>query len=85
MVDFIQTQRNAGRTVFVHCLAGVSRSGMVVVAYLMSKYAWTRDEALAFVRTKRPGARPNPAFMRLLGEWEQMVKPNAEKQPQPNR
>src|SRR5215470_1551119 len=35
MVEFIDAQRRAGKTVFVHCLNGVSRSGMVVVAYLM--------------------------------------------------
>jgi Dual specificity phosphatase, catalytic domain len=85
MVEFVRTQREAGRIVYVHCLAGVSRSGMIVVACFMLKNRWTRDEALAYVRTKRPGARPNPAFMRLLAEWEQDVQPKVEKPPQPNR
>src|SRR5262245_18797265 len=35
MAEFVRAQREAGGTVYVHCLAGVSRSGMVVVAYLM--------------------------------------------------
>ncbi len=43
---------------------------MVVTAYEMYKNHWTRDEALAFVRSKRPEVRPNPAFMRRLHEWE---------------
>jgi hypothetical protein len=72
-VEFIDTQRRAGRTVYVHCLNGVSRSGMVVVAYEMSRNKWTRDEALAFVRARRSTVRPNPAFMALLLEWEQIV------------
>ena len=67
-VDFIDAQRRAGLSVFVHCQAGVSRGGMVVIAYLMSRDGWTRDEALTFVRSKRPAVRPNPAFMRLLLE-----------------
>ncbi len=72
-VEWIDAQRQAGRRVFVHCFNGVSRSGMVVVAYLMHKNRWSRDEALAFVREKRPVTRPNPAFMELLAEWEKVV------------
>jgi hypothetical protein len=74
MVAFVDTQRRAGATVFVHCQAGVSRSGMVVTAYEMSSKHWTRDEALEFVRSKRPVTRPNPAFMQRLGEWEQALR-----------
>ena len=73
MVEFVDAQRRAGATVYVHCFAGVSRSGMVVVAYLMFKNKWTRDEALAFVRTKRDIVRPNPAFMEQLSAWERVV------------
>lgn len=69
-VEFVEAQRNAGRTTYVHCFQGVSRSGLVVTAYLMHKNHWTRDEALAFVRVRRPQIRPNPAFMELLSEWE---------------
>jgi hypothetical protein len=70
MVVFIDENLQAGRTTYVHCRNGVSRSGMVVVAYEMFKHHWTRDEALEFVRSKRPMVRPNPAFMERLLEWE---------------
>jgi len=73
MVDFVADRRRAGDAVFVHCAAGVSRSGMVVTAYLMAKNHWTRDRALEFVRTKRPTTNPNPAFMELLLEWERKM------------
>jgi hypothetical protein len=73
-VHFIEEQRAAGRTVYVHCAAGVSRSGMVVVAYEMKKHGWSRDEALAFVRSRRPITNPNPAFLELLLEWEREVQ-----------
>jgi hypothetical protein len=72
-VEYVDAHRRAGRTVFVHCRNGVSHGGMVVVAYEMFKNGWTRDEALAFVRSRRPAVRPNPAFMELLAEWEQVV------------
>jgi hypothetical protein len=73
-VDFIEAERAAGRTVFVHCRNGVSRSGMVVVAYYMARNRWSRDEAVEFVQSRRPGLRPNPAFMQLLLEWERTLK-----------
>ncbi len=69
-VKFVETQRAAGRTTYVHCFQGASRSGLVVTAYLMHKKHWTRDKALAYIRTRRPQIRPNPAFMELLNEWE---------------
>jgi hypothetical protein len=69
-VQFVDEQRKAGKTVYVHCFGGVSRAGMVITAYLMQKNGWARDEALAFVRKGRPITNPNPAFMKLLEEWE---------------
>jgi hypothetical protein len=70
MVEFIDENHRAGRKTYVHCRNGVSRSGMVVVAYEMFKHHWTRDQALEYVRSKRPLVRPNPAFMERLLEWE---------------
>jgi hypothetical protein len=72
-VEFIDAQRCAERTTYVHCMNGASRSGLVVAAYLMHKHGWTRDEAVAFIRERRPQMRPNPAFMKLLSEWERML------------
>jgi len=73
-VEFVDARRKAGDIVYVHCAAGASRSGMVVVAYLMHKNGWTRDEALQFVRSKRPVTRPNPAFMERLLDWEDELR-----------
>jgi hypothetical protein len=73
-VAWVDAQRRAGRTTFVHCRAGVSRSGMVVVAYLMFKYRWGREQALAFVRQRRDVVRPNLAFLELLDEWERTLR-----------
>ena len=78
-VDFISSQREIGHTVFVHCHMGISRSGMVVTAYLMAREGWSRDKALAYVRLKRPEVDPNSAFMELLLDWEVAVKGGAVK------
>jgi len=74
MVTWVQTQRQQGLTTFVHCRNGVSRSGLVVVAYLMFQHHWTRDQALAYVRSKRSITRPNPAFLELLTAWERALQ-----------
>lgn len=73
MVDFIARQRQSGVTTYVHCLAGMNRSGAVVTAYLMEEHNWSREQALAFARTRRPQIQPDPTFMRLLAEWEQAL------------
>lgn len=73
-VKTVHAARKKGLTTYVHCYGGISRSGMLVVAYCMFEHGWTRDQALAFVRSQRPVTRPNPAFMQLLLEWEQFLK-----------
>jgi hypothetical protein len=78
-VAFIAKARSEGKTVFVHCLNGASRSGMVVVAYYMARNSWSRDEAMEFVRARRPGLRPNPAFRQRLLEWECSLKIGSDK------
>lgn len=69
-VDFVAEQRTAGRVTYVHCFQGVSRSALVMTAYLMQTHGWSRDAALEFIRQNRPQAKPIPAFMELLAEWE---------------
>ena len=74
-VGFIKSERAAHRTVYVHCMNGASRSGMVMAAYLMQREGWSRDQAIQFLRLHRPAVRPNPAFLQLLVEWEGATKP----------
>ena len=69
-VGFVTAARKAGWGVLIHCSAGVSRSGMVDVAYHMKLNNWGVDEALAYVRNKRPQTDPNPAFMDGLRQYE---------------
>lgn len=72
-VAFVEQALSAGETVYIHCRAGISRSGMVVAAYYVAKNHWSRDQALEFIRNRRLGVRPNPAFMKLLTEWEESI------------
>ncbi|XP_003742487.1 dual specificity protein phosphatase 1B [Galendromus occidentalis] len=60
-----------GSNVLVHCHVGVSRSAIIVLAFLMNKYRISYEEALARVRAKRPVA-PNDGFVDQLKLYERM-------------
>ena len=55
LVDAVLDELRAGATVVVHCRGGLGRSGLVVAAVLTSS-GLTADEAIAAVRSVRPGA-----------------------------
>lgn len=73
-IKFIDDERRAGNIVYVHCFAGMNRSGMVVTAYLMHEHGWSRDQALAFAQSKRPQIQPSLSMMRFLTEWERTLR-----------
>lgn len=68
--EFIERNLMAHRNTLVHCHAGVSRSATVATAYLMKKNSWTVDQALSYIRTRRPRAKPNDSFMNQLRLYE---------------
>eukprot|EP01062_Namystynia_karyoxenos_P015064 TRINITY_DN1546_c0_g2_i1.p1 TRINITY_DN1546_c0_g2~~TRINITY_DN1546_c0_g2_i1.p1 ORF type:complete len:880 (+),score=213.28 TRINITY_DN1546_c0_g2_i1:98-2641(+) len=67
---FIDEARAAGGACLVHCFKGQSRSATMVCTYLMSTRGMRRDDAIAFVRERRPMINPNPGFMRLMALYE---------------
>ena len=58
--------------VLVHCLAGVSRSATVVIAYLIKYHGMKTDEALKYVKTRRPRVAPNHGFVKQLQQFEKL-------------
>ncbi|XP_019734748.1 dual specificity protein phosphatase 22-B [Hippocampus comes] len=69
-IMFMHESRLKGEGCLVHCLAGVSRSVTLVVAYIMTVTGLGWKEALAAVRVVRPSAGPNLGFQRQLQEFE---------------
>ncbi|PRP79364.1 dual specificity protein phosphatase 12-like [Planoprotostelium fungivorum] len=69
--NIIDSAREKG-AVLVHCMAGVSRSASVVVAYIMKTFRISRDEAIQLVRARRNQIYPNQGFMNQLKEYETM-------------
>lgn len=68
ILTFLGQAKNTKRAkVLVHCMAGMSRSATVVIAYLMSQKPPKRlSEAFAAVRSCRPQIRPNEGFVLQL-------------------
>jgi predicted protein tyrosine phosphatase len=49
----------AGHKVYVHCTAGINRSPLAVLGYLVFVELVSPEEALAFIRQARPAADPS--------------------------
>ena len=50
----LQNVANPRGGVLVHCTGGRSRSAAMIIAYMMSTHGQEYDEAMRFLRTKRP-------------------------------
>jgi dual specificity phosphatase 12 len=57
--------------VLVHCIQGISRSGAVVVAFLMRRLSLSYDAALEIAKVYRPIIAPNTGFSEQLRLWQQ--------------
>lgn len=68
--DFIHAARLREGNVLIHCLAGMSRSITVCVAYVMSVSTLDWRESLKVVRSGRAIANPNLGFQNQLQDFE---------------
>ncbi|KAK3580491.1 hypothetical protein CHS0354_001092 [Potamilus streckersoni] len=67
-----QVSQKGGRTL-VHCMAGVSRSASLCIAYMMKYQRLTLKQAYEHVKKRRPVIRPNTGFWRQLIEFERRL------------
>ncbi|NXS89833.1 DUS16 phosphatase, partial [Erpornis zantholeuca] len=81
-VDFIEKAKASNGCVLVHCLAGISRSATIAIAYIMKRMDMSLDEAYRFVKEKRPTISPNFNFLGQLLDFEKKIK-NQSDQPGP--
>jgi len=72
--DFINQVRSKGGIILIHCKLGISRSPSFVLAYLMKYYNFSFENALKFLRNKRPQVNPNEGFMNYLDKYEKLFK-----------
>ncbi|XP_022079170.1 uncharacterized protein LOC110973046 isoform X2 [Acanthaster planci] len=72
-MNFIEKVRSANGCVIVHCLAGISRSPTVAIAYIMKHMNLSVDEAYKYVKEKRQSISPNFNFLGQLLEFEKRL------------
>ncbi|KAJ8367601.1 hypothetical protein AAFF_G00314510 [Aldrovandia affinis] len=73
-VEFIEKAKASNARVLVHCLAGISRSATIAIAYIMKRMNMSLDEAYRFVKEKRPTISPNFNFLGQLLDFEKKIK-----------
>lgn len=71
----VESVRLSGGKVLVHCLAGISRSPTICIAYLMYSRHLSLDQAHDFIKQRRTLISPNLNFMRQLAEYERLLGP----------
>lgn len=59
--------------ILVHCGAGQSRSGAIILAYLMKQLEWTYEEALEYVKARRASICVNKGFEKQLKQFEKEI------------
>ncbi|BFZ25368.1 hypothetical protein BsWGS_28407 [Bradybaena similaris] len=67
-----QVGRKGGKTL-VHCVAGVSRSATICLAYLVKYQQMTLEQAYRHVKKRRSVIHPNPGFWRQLIDYERRI------------
>jgi len=45
---------NAGKNILIHCAAGMQRSAAITAMVLIAKYRCSADEAIKYIKSKRP-------------------------------
>ncbi|KPI89577.1 putative dual specificity protein phosphatase [Leptomonas seymouri] len=68
-VNFIDEALAVGECVLVHSVYGKSRSPALITAYLIMKYGWKLESALAYMNMAHPDAEIKPHFQRQLRQF----------------
>ncbi|CAE1157466.1 DUSP [Acanthosepion pharaonis] len=77
--QFLDKVREANGCVLIHCLAGISRSPTLAIAYVMRHLKMSSDDAYRYVKDKRPTISPNFNFLGQLLEYEKQLKLDQER------
>jgi hypothetical protein len=68
-IPWLKRALSEGGRVLLHCATGSSRSGAIMIAYLMHTQNLTLEKALKIAQGIRPIIKPNPGFLEKLEKW----------------
>lgn len=77
VADLVQKVKEEGGCTLVHCVAGVSRSASLCLAYLIKHHQMTFLQAFHYLRALRPCIRPNLGFFKQLIAFERRFYPES--------
>ena len=72
--QFIDEAIKNGGKVYVHCMAGISRSCTILAAYLIYARKCNEEEAIALIKEKRSCVNPNVGFRHQLKLYAEYIK-----------
>jgi dual specificity MAP kinase phosphatase len=72
--QYIEEVREKNGIILIHCMAGISRSVTITIAYLMAYFNMSMQESYQYVKDKRPAISPNLNFMGQLVEFEKELQ-----------
>lgn len=70
---FVEEALDRAEGVLVHSARGKGRSCCVLCAYLMRRYRWGKEKAMAFLSFRRPDPEVNSGFLEQLTAYEQRL------------
>jgi protein-tyrosine phosphatase len=73
LIKLIDSYRINNKKVIVNCYMGVSRSSIIVIAYVMYHLKMSVMDSINFVRQKRPIINPNYGFVCQLYNLENII------------
>ena len=65
VIDLLENLINNG-PVFIHCYAGIERSPLICMAWLIKKHNLSSLEALQYMMEVNPGSNPLPGQLKIL-------------------
>lgn len=74
VLEMLESVKESGKSILVHCHQGVSRSCTFIVAYLMWNRGLSYSQALHSVREARGICQPNNGFTCQLLEWQRRLE-----------
>ncbi|XP_046911422.1 uncharacterized protein LOC124492548 [Dermatophagoides farinae] len=73
VADLMEAIRLRGHSSVIHCMAGVSRSATLILAYMVKYTTFTLYEAFLHIKSIRQPIRPNIGFIQQLIQYEARV------------
>lgn len=73
-------KENVTNKILIHCMAGISRSATITIAFLMNNYRLSYVEAIERVRQRRWWIHPNRGFRKHLYNFSRQIQLDDDKE-----